>query len=283
MATILLALASAAAYGLSDFLGGIVARRVSVWPLAIVTQLAAFVVIAVAAVVLGGDPQPADLAWGGLAGLGTGAGTAFLYRGLAAGRMGVVAPLSAVGAALLPVAVGLATGERPPILTWIGIACAIPAIWLVSSSADPAKAAGGARARLGEGVADGLLAGLGFGLMFSALGQVPDTAGLLPLVAAEAASIPAVIGLAAAMGHAWLPRASIAWWGVLVGALAAGASVLYLFATQSGLLTVAAVLTSLYPVFTVLLAATVLRERVSGWQAIGLGLAAVTVSLVALG
>lgn len=282
MATILLALGAAAAYGLSDFLGGITARRASVWAVAVVTQLAALVIIGVAATVVAGDPQPVDLAWGALAGLGTGAGTAFLYRGLAAGRMGIVAPLSAVGAALLPVAVGLATGERPPLLTWIGIACAIPAIWLVSASADPVEATDGEPARFGEGVVDGLLAGLGFGLMFSALGQVPDSAGLVPLAAAEAISIPAVIGLAAIMGHAWWPREP-AWWGLAVGALAAVASVLYLFASQSGLLTVAAVLTSLYPVFTIMLAATILRERIGGAQAAGLALAAVAVSLVAAG
>lgn len=282
MATVLLALASAGMYGLSDFFGGVVSRRASVWAVAVVTQLTALVAIGVAAVVVPASPETADWLWGALAGLGTGTGTAFLYRGLASGRMGVVAPLSAVGAALLPVVVGLATGERPPLLTWVGIACAVPAIWLVSSAAEPVDV-GGRPHRMGEGVLDGLLAGLGFGLMFTALGQVPEEAGLWPLAMTEVTSVPAVIVLATIMGHAWVPREAAAGWGVLVGGLAAGASVLFLLASQSGLLTVAAVLTALYPVFTVLLAATVLRERIHRAQAIGLVLAGVAVALVAGG
>ena len=277
---VVLALGAALMYGLSDFMGGLVSRRASVWGVAAVTQFTAIVVIGVAALLLPGQPDMADWLWGALAGLGTGTGTAFLYRGLSLGRMGVVAPLSAVGAAMLPVAVGLATGERPPLLTWVGIVAAIPAIWLVSSAAGEGDTK---RGPFGEGVLDGLLAGLGFGLMFAALGQVPEAAGLAPLAAAEITSVPAVIVLASVMGHAWLPRERTASWGTGVGALAAGASVLYLFASQSGLLTVAAVITSLYPVFTILLAATLLRERIHGPQAIGLILAGIAVSLIAAG
>jgi drug/metabolite transporter (DMT)-like permease len=280
--TVVLALGSAAAYGLSDFLGGLVSRRASVWAVAVVTQVTAMVLVASAALVLGGSPSGADLAWGGLAGIGTGTGTAFLYRGLAAGRMGVVAPLSAVGAALLPVAVGVATGERPPLLTWIGIAAAFPAIWLVSTSTDPA-APDRAASRLADGVLDGLLAGVGFGLMFSALGQVPDDAGLAPLAVAEVVSIGTVAAVATLVGAAWIPRERTAWAGIAVGALAAAATVLFLFASQAGLLTVASVLTSLYPAFTIVLAATLLRERIHAAQAVGLALAAVAVGLVAAG
>jgi drug/metabolite transporter (DMT)-like permease len=280
--TVALALASAAMYGLSDFFGGVLARRTSVWPLAIMTQVTAMVLIGSGALIGGDRPTGTDWAWGALAGIGTGTGTSFLYRGLATGRMGVVAPLSAVGAALLPVIVGIVTDERPPLLTWAGIALALPAIWLVSSGAEPVDV-GGERRRLGEGVADGLLAGLGFGLMFSALGQVPDTAGLGPLALAEVTSIVAVIGLAVGMRQPWLPRERGSLGGIWVGVLAAGATVLFLLATQSGLLTVASVLASLYPAFTVLLAATVLREPIHRGQAIGLVMAMVAVALVAAG
>lgn len=276
-----LALASAALYGVSDFLGGLASRRASPWEVAVVTQMAAIVLIGAASIVFAGDPTPADVGWGALAGIGTGVGTAFLYRGLADGRMGVVAPLSAVGAALVPVVVGVATGDRPAPLTWIGIGCAVPAIWLVSAAAETAT--GGRRARLGEGVVDGGIAGLGFGLMFAALGQVPDSAGLVPLAAAEVTSIFAIIVLAVAMRQAWVPRSRFAWWGVVVGALAAGATIAFLLATQAGMLAVSAVLASLYPVFTVLLAATLLRERVHVSQAIGLVLAVVAIALVAIG
>ena len=280
--TILLALGAAALYGLSDFVGGLLSRHSSVWAVAAVTQISSTILTVLATLFLPGDPSGADWMWGAIAGVGSGTGTAFLYRGLAAGRMGVVAPLSAVGAALLPVAVGLATGERPELLTWIGIACAFPAIWLVSTSIGPTDPGGPSR-RVGEGVTDGLLAGLGFGLMFAALGQVSDEAGLAPLALSQAVSIVVVIGLATTLRQSWVPRDPTTWRAVVVGGLAAGAAVLFLFATQTGLLTIASVLTSLFPAFTVLLAATVLRERIHAAQAVGLLLAAVAVGLVAAG
>ena len=283
MLTIGLALAAAAMYGLSDFIGGLVSRRASVWQVATVTQIAAVVLVGTAALVIGGSPTTAEWLWGALAGIGTGSGTAFLYRGLSSGRMSVVAPISAVGAALVPVAVGVLTGDRPPVITWIGIACAIPAIWLVSTSPDPLAAEEDRRGGIDPGVVDGVLAGLGFGLMFAALGQVSDSAGLAPLAAAEVVSIAAIAVVAAAFGQTWLPREREAWWGLVVGALAAVGAILFLVASQTGMLTVAAVLSSLYPVFTVLLAALVLRERIVPAQAAGLSLALVAVVLVAAG
>lgn len=275
-----MALGAACAYGLSDFLGGLVSRRASVWSVTLVTQIASLTFVGIAALGLPGRPTPADLAWGGVAGIGTGTGTVFLYRGLAAGRMGVVAPVSAVAAALLPVAVGVLTGDRPPVLTWIGIACAVPAIWLVSGAPGAAG-----RGRIGDGVVDGLLAGIGFGVLFSALGQVAEGSGIVPLAAEKAISIPTVVALATIMGvgRAWIPRERSAWWGLIVGALGALGAGLFLLATQAGMLTVSAVLSSLYPVVTVLLAATLLRERIHATQALGLGLAATAVALVALG
>jgi len=285
MGTVLLALGSAALFGISDFVGGVVSRRTSVWALAVVTQATALVIVGIAAVLLGGSPRGQDWWWGAAAGLGTGTGSAFLYRGLASGRMGVVAPISAVGAAVLPVVVGLVTGERPPLLAWIGIACAIPAIWLVSTDTDPNRVDGVVPGgRFDRGVVDGILAGLGFGVMFSALGQVPDAAGLGPLAATEASAILTIVALALVMRERWVPRDRAAiGGGAVAGGLAAGATVLFLFASQSGLLAVASVLSSLYPAVTVLLAATVLRERIGGIQALGLGLALAAVGLVAAG
>lgn len=283
MATIVLALTAAALYGLSDFAGGVVSRRASVWGVAVVTQMTAVVALGAVAILQPSSPTRGDLAWGALAGVGTGIGTGFLYRGLSGGRMGVVAPLSAVGAALLPVVVGIVAGERPQPLTLLGIGCAFPAIWLVSTSTDETTPARRGATRLEGDVANGLLAGLGFGLMFSALGQVPESAGLAPLAMAELSSVGAVVILAMALRQRWLPADGAAWGGVVVGALAAGATVCFLLATQSGLLAVASVLSSLYPAFTVLLAAVVLHERVHRGQGFGLCLTLVAVALVAAG
>lgn len=277
---VLLALGSAVAYGLSDFIGGILARRSRVWPVAVVAQLAATAGCSVAALLYTGEPTTPDWVWGAVAGVGSGIGAVFLYRGLASGRMSVVAPLSAVAAALLPVAAGLISGERPSLVTWLGVVCAFPAIWLVSRAADPAP--GDDRAHH-AGVADGLLAGLGFGALFAALGQVEDGGGLGPLALAQATSVVAIIALATGLRQPWFPRYRGEAAASIAGLLGALATSLFLLATQSGLLTVAAVLSSLYPASTVLLAALVLHERIRRSQGFGLLLAGTAVALVAAG
>ena len=132
MITVLLALLGAASYGVSDFIGGMFGKRASAWAVAATGGVGGAGTSLVLALVNPGDPAVADLAWGAAAGIGAGIGTAFLYRGLASGRMGVVAPVSGVLAVVLPVVVGVVTGERPGTLVWLGIVAAIPAIWLVA-------------------------------------------------------------------------------------------------------------------------------------------------------
>lgn len=273
---VLLSLAAALAYGLSDFVGGLASRRTSAWPVAFVGAVAAFAGAVVLALVTDGSPGSADLWWGALAGVGSGAGGAFLYRGLAAGRMGVVAPVSAVGAALLPVCVGVATGERPDLLVWLGVVAAVPGIWLVSREPDGAG-------NLAAGVVDGVLAGLGFGLLFAATGQVPESAGFAPLAVTQGVAVVAVALTAAVLRARWIPYAASQAWGVVAGVLATGAVVAFLLATQTGLLTIASVVTSLYPAVTIGLAAAVLRERIHAPQAVGLLLCGLAVGLVAAG
>jgi drug/metabolite transporter (DMT)-like permease len=128
-----------------------------------------------------------------------------------------------------------------------------------------------------------LLAGVGFGVLFAALGQVPDGAGYWPLAAAEVAAVVTVVVACVALGGEVLPHAGEQWWGLASGLLAAAAGLSFLLATHHGLLTVSSVLISLYPAFTVLLASLVLRERVHRVQAAGLALCGVAVVLVAAG
>lgn len=276
---IALSLLSALAYGVSDFLGGIFARRASAWQIAVVGQLSSAVCALGALALFPGSPTASDLGWGLLAGLGGGVGVGFLYRGLSTARMGVVAPISAIGAALLPVAVGLVTGERPSLLALVGIAAALPAIALISRvpashESGPAKA---------SGVTDGALAGLGFGVLFVFLDRVGDGGALTGLAASQVTSVVTVIVVATAMGSPWLPRDRFAARAVVMGPLGATAQGAFLFATQEGLLSVVSVISSLYPASTVLLAALLLREAILRAQAVGLALAAVAVTLVALG
>jgi drug/metabolite transporter (DMT)-like permease len=273
--SILLALLAAVAYGLADFVGGVLSRRASPWAVALTAQVGGAVLVFGFTLVVPGEPTRADLLWSVLAGLGNGLGTACLYRGLSSGRMGVVAPVSGVGAALVPVVVGVLTGERPTVLVWVGILIALPGIWLVSR--EPTSGS------LGPGLIDGILAGLGFGILFAALAQIPESAGFLPLALNQVVAGVAIIAVAVALRTPWVPREPRALAGVISGALGALATGAFLVATQGGYLTVTAVIASLYPAFTILLAATVLREPVHRVQAMGLGLCAVAVTLVAAG
>ncbi|MEZ5092453.1 EamA family transporter [Nocardioides sp.] len=272
-----LALGAAVSYGLTDFVGGTMGRRFSPFSMALVMQLAGALLVASYAVLAGGDPRLADLGWALAAGTANGIGTMFLYRGLAFGRMSVVSPVSAVSAALLPVLAGLLLGERLGPWGWAGVLAALPGIWLVSRVSPATEDADGRP----TGLRDGILAGLGFAGFFVALDRIPERAGLLPLAVNEVVAGAVIVGLAMLTGSRWRPSRGSWLWGSLTGALGALASALFLAATQTGLLAIAAVLTSLYPAVTVMLAAAVHHERVHGGQVPGLALCLTAVALVA--
>lgn len=275
--TVALALVAAVLYGLSDFIGGVASRRTSVWPVGLLACVGALAGSLVIAAVDHGDPTRSDLLYGLLAGVGSGTGTAFLYRGLAAGRMGVVAPVSAVGAVLIPLLVAVVGGERPELIGWVGFALALPGIWFVSrEESTPTSDAPG------SGLLDGILAGIGFGVLFAALGQVPDGAGYWPLVAAQVMSVVSLVAAALLLGGDPVPRKREDLWGLVPGVLATLAVLFFILANGHGLLSIAAVITSLYPAFTVVLAITVLRERVHRTQGMGLALCAASVVFVSL-
>lgn len=274
--TVAFALGAAFLYGLSDFLGGVASRRTSVWPVGLLACVGALVGSVAIAAFTDGDPTGADVGWAVLAGVGSGLGTAFLYRGLAAGRMGVVAPVSAVGAVLVPLVAGVVAGERPEVVGWLGIALALPGIWLVSREDGPGTSDP-------NGLVDGIVAGLGFGLLFAALGQVPDAAGYWPLVATQAAAVVALTAAALLLHGDPVPRHRADLIGLVAGALASLAVLFFLLASSHGLLSIAAVITSLYPAFTVGFAIVVLREHVHRAQAVGLALCMLTVVCVSAG
>src|SRR5919106_3364732 len=192
---VVLGLLAAITYGSADFLGGVATKRNPAIRVALVSQLFGFVLYLVALPLLpeGRFTGEAWL-WGGLAGLTGAVGLGFLYRGLAHGRMSVVAPFTAVIAAILPVAFGLATGERPSAPQLVGIALAVPAIALVSSgphqSANPVAVGATLRSRAAAlGVFDALVSGIGIGLFFITLARAGDDTGVFPLVAARIVSI----------------------------------------------------------------------------------------------
>lgn len=284
---ILLALGAALAYGASDFIGGRASTRAHFATVTSVGAGAALVVALIAAPVNGGPLQPGPIGWGLLSGLGSGMGTLFLYRGLARARVAVVAPTSGVLAAALPAALALVLGERPAPMTVLGLVLALPAVWFISGGGQDLAEQGRP-----SGVLDGVWAGLGFALLFVALDQAGDSAGLWPLMSGQAVSFGVVVVIAlrlrSSAGTSTEPAAQTAGrpWRLLAvatGVLGSAATVLFYAATTTGLLTIAAVLTSLYPAGTILLARLILDERLTRRQSLGLALAGCAVVLITLG
>ncbi|WP_223064891.1 DMT family transporter [Streptomyces sp. IB201691-2A2] len=275
---ILLALLAAVGYGTSDFIGGFGAGRVSPWAVAFTGQLAGAAAIVGVGLAMPGTPSPRDFGWAALAGIGGAIGSAFLYRGLASGSMGTAAPVSAVGAAILPVLVGSALGERPTSLVWLGVLVALPGIWLVARESGGDPVAGRRPAMI-----DGGIAGLGFGCLFVATAQIPSSAGVLPLAASQLIGAVVIAVIATVLRRPWRSGVRHLHWGVVAGALGAVGTCLYLAATQAADLGVTAVLTSLFPAITVLLAVVFLKERIRPTQRLGLATCGAAVVLVAIG
>src|SRR5580704_8515430 len=253
---ILLALAAAALYGSSDFGGGLVSRRLGSLRVSVIGSAAA-TVLAWATLFLVGGPGPSlrAVAWGLAAGLAGGAGTLVLYRGLARGQMSVVGPLSAVGAAVVLVA--------------------LPAIVLVAAS-------GSVRGKLGTGLLDGLAAGVAFGILFIGLAQAGRNAGLWPVASEQTGALLITLAVAVKTREPLRIPLRAAGLPVLVGASGMAATLAYFYATHFSMLAIAAVLVSLYPGVTVLLARTLLHERFTPAQRAGLGLCALAIAAIAL-
>jgi len=275
---ILLALSSALAYGTADFIGGVGSRRQSSWQIVLVGQAAGALVMLVAGLMLPGSPATPDFAWALLAGVGSATGSLFLFRGLSRGRMGLVAPISAVGAAVLPVLVGVGLGERPSWLVWVGVLAALPGIWLVSRDTTSDRSA-----RTRGALVDGAVAGAGFGILFIALSQISADAGLLPLAANQLIGAILTVVAAMSLGQPWRPCRGVVGWGSASGVLGAAGTLAFMVATGTTSLGIAGVLASLYPAITVLLAASVLGERIGAGQRTGIGICTLAVATLALG
>lgn len=280
-----LALVSAALYGAADFLGGLAARRAPVIPVVTLAQgTGVALLLALVPLLPPASPSIADLSWGAAAGLAGGAGVAWLYRALAIGTMAIVAPVTAVAAVAIPVAVGLILGERPGALTLIGIITALLSIVLVSQQ--PAEGgtegtpADTAVLRMPRGVGIALLSGVAIGLFYLCLARTGPDAGLWPLVAARVAStsVFAVGTVATGASLRLSPRALTL--ATVGGALDVAANALYLLAARRGALAVVVTLVSLYPASTVVLAKLFLGERFSRVQAAGIACALAAVLLI---
>ncbi len=276
---VVLALASAVVYGAADFLGGLASRRTSVFGVVAMSQLVGLVALLALLPWLGGPVGPTDLASGAAAGLAGAAGLVVFFRALAGGVMSVIAPITAVTAAAVPVLVGLLAGDRIGPWAAVGIALALAAVVLVSAEGGLSAL----RTARPASVVPALVAGAAFGLFFVLLDRTSQTSGLTPLVAARVTSVALVVVVAVAgrrslrVTRAALPLVALSGIGDM------SANALFLLATQQeGQLAITGVLASLYPVTTVLLAQALLRERLVGAQVAGLGAAVVAVVLITL-
>jgi drug/metabolite transporter (DMT)-like permease len=271
-----LALLSAATYGVGDFCGGLAARRTPATSVLLWSHVVGLTLMVVSTVFVSGEATVGDLLIGALGGLCGAAGVGLLYQGLAVGQMSVIAPITALLTAAVPLAAGYVQGERPGPAAAVGMAMALGAIVLVSAEGERSLRPSDLR-----GVAYALGAGLGFGLFFVALSHTGEEAGLWPLVAARGASVT-VVGLAALAGlvPGRLPTPGSRGLTATAGALDAQANVLYLLAVRAGLLSVVSVLAALYPVSTVVLARVVLREQFHRVQLLGMVLAVPAIVLM---
>ncbi|GAA1788016.1 EamA family transporter [Actinomadura chokoriensis] len=289
-----LALSAALAYGVADFLGGTVTRRSTAIRALTWCVPIGLAVVLVSALLSGGSPSAGPMTWGFVAGISGGAGLITFYRALARGPMSVVAPVSALAAAVLPVGVGIAEGERLDASVLIGVLLCLVAIGLVSMEADdPARAAApradGWRRLLDSGPVMAGVSGICFGVFFVLLKEAGDGSGLWPIVGARLGNLVIVIvalAFLAFRGGDQGPRVSgrtLIGLALLSGSLDAGANVLYFLAVHDGMLSLAAVLTSLYPAITVLLARVAYSEHLRVVQRVGMAVAVAGVALVTVG
>ena len=305
MLAIVFALAAALGYGGSDFAAGLASREASVIRVTVVAEAASvLLMLLVVPWVSTGTPSSASVGWAVAAGVGGMGGAMALYLGFRHAAFSVAAPLSAVATAAFSVLAGLLFGEHPGGLALAGIALALPAIVAVSASppssgtaeapatskgsaSGPAADGDGGGGREGgsgrhlAGVLYGLAAGAGFGVLFIGLNRAGSGSDLWPAVIAQLAGLVFVSVLGVARGQLRLPRGRASWLAVLTGVTGAGGTLCYFVATHAGLLAVTAVITSLYPASTILLARLVLGERITKIRIAGLGLAAASVALIA--
>ncbi len=274
--TQLLAITSAALFGIADFAGGIATRRLPAWTVTAWSQLLGtpFLVVGLVVVAAPEVTRP-DLLWGAAGGLFGLVGLAIMYATLAAGAMSVVAPIIGAGAAVIPVIWAVATGESMSPLEWAGIAGAGGAVALLASQ----PGTGRINRRL---FLQALAAAFGFGVFFIALGQTNEASGLWPLAAARIVTIPVAFSVVVlTKTRPITPKGS---WRLIAiaGFFDMTANIAIVLAVQRGPLGINAVLGSLYPLFTVAAAIIILKERPTARQFVGITLAVASIVVLAI-
>lgn len=281
MAPLLISLAGAASWGVSDFLGGQQTRRLPVLGVLAVSQPAGLVLIALLIVLTGADPISAGkLGIAFLAGVASLGGLAAFYTAMAMGTVSVVAPIAALGV-LVPVVVGLAAGESPAPIQLAGLVPAVAGVVVLSHEETPEHDEGARAARLSIALA--VVAGLGFGIFFIGLDAAAADRPGWAILAVRVGGITTVLA-ALLVSRPRLAEVGAAWPVlVVIGVFDVSATVLIAFASTKGVLPVVAVGGSMYPAFTIALAHSVLGERLARLQWTGVFLALAGVAMIAAG
>ena len=268
-------LASAASWGTGDFAGGVASKTNSTFAVVVLSQIVGGVLMFILALAFGESfPSTVDVLWGAASGLAGVVGLLALYHGLSQGRMGIFAPLTAVVGATFPVPLAFLQDGLPPVTTLIGLGLSLVAVWLLSAE----NGIGNVKIKdLGLP----FISGMGFGLFFILIAQVDEGSVFWPLTFARIASVSVValiiIGRGRKIGKiTQLPVILIS------GICDAGGNAFFTLASQAGRLDVAALLSSLYPAATVLLAWIILKERLQFWQWVGVAFAFAALILIAL-
>jgi drug/metabolite transporter (DMT)-like permease len=273
---VLLGLAAAIAYGIGDFVGAFASRRHT----AVTVLLHSYPVGAVLMLVMlpffPGTVTARTVVFGVAGGLAGLVGVTIMYALMVQAPMNVISPVTAVLAAIVPVVFGVLVGERPQLAAWLGIVLGIGAVVLVSRTSDE-HPHGRIALRV---IALAFVSGLGFGFYFIFLARAGDDSGLWPLVISRIASAIVIVPLAWQRGGLTRIRGQMLGITLAAGAFDALANMFFLLASRQGLLSLASVLTSLYPAVTVMLAVGLLHEHTSKIQRIGLGLAATAIVLI---
>jgi drug/metabolite transporter (DMT)-like permease len=266
--SIIYGIASAAAWGAADFIGGLASKRTSPYRILFLGELSGLIPFIVLAIVTGESiPSLGDMLWAALASLLGLGGLIFLYRALADGQMTIAAPVSALFAALIPVLFSFFTAGLPSITTLIGFALAFIAVWLISQTDSANLRFSSADLRLP------LISGLFFGLYFVVIYKATLNAFFWPLVSARGAGFLAIGLFALFTRQPAMPPRELWGYGIVNGIIDIGGNGFYILAARTGRLDVAAVLGALYPASTVLLAWIFLKEKISQVQTLGILLA----------
>ncbi len=267
-------LAAVVVWGVADFTGGYAARRANAYVVASIAHASALVYMGTLAFSTHAElPSRASIAWSLAAGLCGGAALAFFYRALATGKMGLTAPVSAVLGAAIPTGFTILTQGAPGSLRIAGFILAALGIWLISRTEDKARP---------QGIGLAVLAGVGFAGFFLCTKQAGDASSFWIAGFAKAASLVLTVPIVLIGGSFRQVHRASAGLAVVAGFLDVTGTVLFIRASQTGRLDSAVVLSSLYPVVTVLLAKFILKEHFTRWKAIGMAAALLAVPLIAM-